>query len=674
MALAPAPALPQAPDTTRTDSLARATLPPVTVSATRSVGDVERWPFGVAVIGAEDIVYGRATLGLDEALITVPGVFTANRYNFALDQRIAIRGFGARSAFGVRGVKILIDGIPQTLPDGQGQLTNLELAEVDRIEVLRGGASALFGNASGGVISIRTRLEAPEHLTPGARVTVGSHGLVKLHGSASAPTGDGVVQAAVSRTTIDGFRDHSEAELRHVSVRVAQGVSPSTFVTLTARGDDDPTLENPGALTRTELDSARAAADPRNLAANARKSVNQGQVGLALHHRAPSGASVEVATFGVRRDLENPLSFAVIGLDRWAYGLRSSVIVPIRAAEGGEVTLGLDGQWQRDARTNYTPDGATLVLDQIDRVSELGPFVRARVGVGSRVTLSAGARFDQVGFAVDDRFGDDGDQSGERTLRAMSWMGGATFAASRAVRPYAGVATSFETPTTTEFINRPDGAPGLNPDLEPQRALHVEAGARGRLERWGVDYEMAGFWVDVADELVSFESPVEPGRTVFRNAGSSTHRGIELSATAQITPRLRMRGAYTLADYRFDAFVVDGETLDGNRLPGVPVHRLHTSLRYEGSSGLWGAWDQTVTSSVYADDRNTATAAGWTTSTVRTGWHGSIGGWRIGGSASVENVFDDHYVSSVVVNAFGGRYYEPAAGRTLVLGVEISRR
>lgn len=671
MALMAASAPAQTPDTTRADTLPRATLPPLTVSATRSVGDPARWPFGVATVFGDEIRRGRATLGLDEALVTVPGVLAANRYNYALDQRISIRGFGARSAFGVRGVKILIDGIPQTLPDGQGQLTNLELSDAERIEVLRGGASALFGNASGGVISIRTRLGAPERVTPGARVRVGSHGLFKWHASMTAPNGDGAVQASVSRTVIGGFREHSRAELRHVSVRVAQPVGAATQLSLTARADDDPTLENPGALTRAELDAAPGSADPRNVAADAGKAVSQAQIGLALRHSPSPDHAVEVAVFGVRRDLENPLAFAQIGLDRWAYGMRSSAVLPIPVAAGGDLTLGLDAQWQHDARENYTPDGATLELDQIDRVNELGPFARARLAVGAGVSVSAGARFDQVRFEVNDRFTDDGDQSGDRTLRAVSWTGGVTVDRGTAVRPYLGVATSFETPTTTEFINRPDGQPGLNPDLEPQRALHVELGVRGVLERWGVDYEVAGFWVDVDDELVSVESPVQPGRTVFRNAGSATHRGVEVSASALVLPRLRAVLAYTLADYRFDEFVSDGNTLDGNRLPGIPVHRAHVSLRYYDPSGLWAAWDQTLSSSLYADDLNTATAAGFALSTLRVGWDGALGPWQISAFGVVENLLDDQYVSSVVVNAFGGRFYEPGVGRAFVVGAEI---
>lgn len=658
-------------DSATADTLPRAVLPPVTVSIARAEAALSSLPYAVSAVAADAWRPGRPTAGLDEALLTVPGVFVANRYNYALDQRVAIRGFGARSAFGVRGVKVLLDGIPQTLPDGQGQLTNVDLAAVERAEVWRGAASVLYGNAAGGVISLRTSLEEPGLLRPELRLVVGGYGFLKGAVRADAPVGAGSLHAAGSRMTTDGFRVHSAAEQRRLSIRAAYPVGPGTRVTLLSSFADDPLAQSPGTLTRAEMDSLPRLADPRYVATEAGKVVTQGQVGASVHRRLSSGASVELVAFGQGREVENPLPFAVIALDRWAYGARSTATLPW--GDGGQLaTVGADLQWQRDDRRNLSPDRRRVVLDQLDRVVELGSFAQVRVPVGAGVSVTAGARYDRVGFRVDDRLPGDGDQSGERTLAALSAMGGVTVERYRGVVPYVSVGTSFETPTTTELLNRPDGRPGLNPELEPQRAVHYELGARGRGGTW-FSYELAAFHADVRDELIPFESPVEPGRRVFRNAGASRHRGLEAGLTVRPLPGVAATAAYTYADYRFETFRVDGDTLDGNRIPGVPVHRLHWTVRYEAPAGGWVAVDNTYTSAVPADDTNAAEAAAWWVAAVRGGWRTVVSGWRVELFAGAENLLDRRYAGSVVINARGGRYFEPAPGRTLLVGAELGR-
>src|SRR2546427_155092 len=225
-----APARPQ-------DSLKVYTLPPAVVSVTRANPPINRIPQAVQLLEKTEISRARPTWGLDEALATVPGVYAANRYNFSLDQRISIRGFGARSAFAVRGIKVLVDGIPQTLPDGQGQLTNLELGAADRIEILRGSASALFGNASGGVISIWTDPTAPRNLRQEVRVLFGTfdrnlnRNWSKWKSSTSFRVGAGSGLVTVSRLDYTGQRQHSDADFRNLNSRwhfpLANGWSPA---------------------------------------------------------------------------------------------------------------------------------------------------------------------------------------------------------------------------------------------------------------------------------------------------------------------------------------------------------------------------------------------------------------------------------------------------------------
>lgn len=665
-------------------------LAPVTVSVTRSATRLSNVPYAVSVIQRDEIARGRATAGLDEALVTVPGVLVSNRYNPAQDHTLSIRGFGARSAFGVRGVKILLDGIPQTLPDGQGQLTNLDLADVARIEVLRGPSSSLYGNASGGVVSLWTDQQPHERLSGRGRVAAGAYGFLKWQGSAATPVGAGSASLSVSETILDsGYRQHSEADTRRLSVRMTYPLAAGTRVTLHGLVADSPWLEDPGAVDTTALksDSTRRLANPNNRSEleggtlrprGAGKEVTQAQGGLALRHDLAGGGSLEVTGFLLRRTLENPIAVTYIEIGRWAYGSRATVSLPGAIGRLPHVfTAGLDAQWMRDDRQNFSPDRPTLppprlTRDQLELVNELGPFVQSQIGLGGLASLTVGARYDRVAFRAVDGFLTDGDDSGERVMAAFSASGGVVLEGGPAARPYLNVATSFETPTTTELANRPTGPGGFNPVLEPQRAVNYELGVRGRVSGVG-EYAVAAFHADVEDELIPFEVPGDPGRRFFQNAGSARHRGIEAAITLRPFPSLTALTAYSFSDFQFIEFRTATDTLDGRSLPGVPRHYLHWSVRYDGPRGLWLAADNTHASGVYVNDVNTEAlrTAPWTSVGLRGGWDGQVGGWRVSPFVAVLNVTDERYAGSVVVNAAFNRYYEPAPPRNAYVGVEI---
>lgn len=653
-------------DSAGRDSLPRAMLPPVTV--TRTVGSASAAPYAAAAIPREEIARGRATLGLDEAILTIPGVHVANRYNPSLDQRVSIRGFGARSAFGVRGVKVLLDGIPQTLPDGQGQLTSIELGDIQRIEVLRGAASALYGNAGGGVLRLESAAPLGTPAVSGS-LTGGSFGLTKWRVAADAPLPGGDVHVIASHTQADGFRAHSAMERRHAGLRLRRWLSPASRLVVHAAVTQDPFADNPGALTAAEMAADPVQADPRTVQTGAGKAVNQALAGAAYERASGSGSRWTVAAFALARDLENPQTFAQIFLDRWAYGSRIEGTLPVRRLPLEPIaTLGVETQWQRDDRLNRSLDGSAITLDQFERVHELGAFAQVLVPLVPAARIVLAGRFDRVAFAIHDRLLLDGDQSGDRVMSAASWAVGAAWDVREWLRPYANVATAFETPTTTELVNRPDGLGGLNPELDPQRATNYEVGLRGTIRK--LTYELAAFQADVRDELIPFESSVQPGRRFFRNAGLARHRGIEMGGRVDLPWKVSALATYTYADYRFVEFRTESDTLDGRRIPGVPRHQWHGSVRY-GGGPAWAAVDATYLSSLYADDANTAVADAWTVVTLRAGAEFAWGAARVAPFVSVLNVFDERYAGSVVVNARGGRYYEPAPGRNVVLGAEV---
>ena len=664
---------PASRDTIPADSLRRYTLPPVTVSVTRSETDLGHVPFAVSVVVRDEIARGRVTAGLDEALVTVPGVYVANRYNPAQDQILSMRGFGARSAFGVRGIKVLLDGIPQTLPDGQGQLSNIDLAEVRRIEVIRGPSSALYGNASGGVVSLATDDTPPDRPTGALRVATGAYGFLKWHARAAAPVGAASVSVTASETVADGYRQHSEADTRRLSLRASTPLAPRTRLTLHGLVAHSPRLEDPGALTAAELGTDATLPNPRNLSSDASKDVVQGQLGLALDHDLRAGGGIDVSLYGLRRDLQNQLAFAFIDLDRWAWGGRAQASVPAHVGSLPHVlTVGVDAQWQRDARINLSPNRTTLTRDQLERVVEIGPFAQSQVTVGG-VSVTLGGRYDRVRFRVDDGLLSDGDDSGERVMEALSGAFGVALDLVEAAQPYASVSTSFESPTTTELANRPNGPGGFNPVLEPQTATNVEFGLRGRVGL-RASYSVALYHADVRGELIPFEVPGDPGRRFFQNAGSSTHRGVEADLRVNPFDGLSLLAAYSLSALTFDSFRTATDTLDGKTLPGVPRHYLHWSVRYDGPAGLWIAADNTHASGYYVDDLNTVRTEPWFTVGFRTGWRTSVGRWAVAPFAGLLNAGNERYVGSVAVNATAGRYFEPAPRRNGYVGVEVAPR
>lgn len=675
------------------DTLKPYTLPPTTVSVTRADLPLSKIALAVQTVDRQHISQARPTWGLDEALFSVPGVYAANRYNFSLDQRISIRGFGSRSAFAVRGIKVLVDGIPQTLPDGQGQLTNLELGTVDRIEVLRGSSSALFGNAAGGVISIWTRGTPPggAGLTQEVRVVGGAFDRrldrtwTKWQSSTQARVGEaGSALLSIARLSYAGERDHSAADLRSINGRFQTRVRPGWTLAANADLGDQPRADNPGALTLAELRANRDSAPAINLSSRAGKDVMQAQGGVTLRGRFNAGGEAAFTLFGLTRDLENPTTFAYIQIDRRVYGARASLShsVPL-GARPHRLTVGLDFQRQKDDRRNLgnnagAPDSSVRTLDQLEHVTEIGPFVQSALELTPRVTVTTGVRYDRVSFDVRDRLvtPTNPDDSGERLMHAVSGSFGVAVNPSEQVTVYTNVGSSFETPTTTELANRPSGAGGFNDSLGPQRAWNYEVGMRGALDgrlKWSV----ALYQADVRDELISYEVPSAPQRRFFRNAGTARHRGIEVGADARLLPGVSMMIAWTYSDfhYRQYRFVTSATTfvLDGRELPGIPKHSLHLSLRARPSAarGGWMEVETMHTSSYLVDDTLATRTTPWWHTNVRLGWEGTAGTVRISPFVGFNNVFNRHYVGSVVINAARGRYYEPAPGRHAYVGFSI---
>lgn len=648
-------------------------LPPIVV-VTRAPTSLDQIPAAVDVLDSTALRQGRRTLGLAEALADLPGTYVSDRGTFALDQRISLRGFGSRSAFGTRGVIVLLDGIPQTLPDGQSQFTNVELADVARVEVLRGSASVLYGNGAGGVVNL---ISTPSAGAPAAgivRVEGGSHGLFKWYGRASGSTGPVGAVASLSRTLVDGYRQHSSADLRRLAVALSYRRG-STDLRLRFNAADDPLSENPGALTTDEFADSPGIAAPNNLARNAGKAVDQQQLALQLDHVAGDGGRYSLSLFGLLRDLDNPLATnTTIRIGRRAGGIRASAVRGTGSSATHPVlTAGLDAQWMRDERANLTPNHVATpdtTVNQLEHVRSVGPFLRAVWQPMSAWRLEGGIRRDQISFSVRDRLEGGPDDSGERSMGAWSASAGATFLGSRAMTPYASVSTSFDSPTTTELAVQQDGG-GFNGDLGPQRAVTMEIGARGASGplRWSA----ALYQAEVRDAIVPFEQI--DGRSYYTNAGRTRNRGLELGVNLSALNRLSVWGALTLSDYRFTDYTlvsgIDTTRLDDNRVAGVPANFARVGLRGEAGQG-WISAELTASGGLWADDANTTRVKPWTSATIRGGYRFVLGGMQVDPFLGLANPWNERYAGSVAINGFGGRVLEPSPGRNFYAGIEAT--
>jgi len=669
-------------------------LKPVVVTVTRSgSGSVLDAPFALTIISPDSSRPGQRHAAVDETLALVPGLSVNNRNNPSQDPRVAIRGFGARSAFGVRGIRIMRDGMPLTLPDGQTPLDYLSLESVGRIEVMRGAASALYGNASGGVIDIRTITPPAERLAVEARHWGGrdAYRRTAIVVGGLSPGRTLHYQGDLGFTRTNGSRAHAAQRATSVFAR-AGAFAGGTNYALSLLGLDMPVAENPGAITAEQLRVDPRGADVLSIRKDARKAVKQIQSGLSAT-RALGDAQVALSLFGGARSLDNPLTFAVVEIGRHSHGAGARITKPGSFLNlASRVTGGIDVQWQNDLRRNYVncvddpplsaPSSACpdrlgergiVTLDQRELVSSAGVFVNSELVTGARSRVTVGARADRVRFEVRDRLlsNSNPDDSGVRTLGALTPIVGVMSRIAPSHSAYANISAAFETPTATELGNRSDGSAGINPDLEPQRSTTYEAGVKGGADAAGrrVSYDVAGFATLVRDELVPFEIPGSNGRRYFRNAGRTRRSGAELGIAADADP-LSFQGSYNYSRFYFARFETGSSSFHGNEIPGTPRHRAQAALTLSHSR-VFGVLEAEFAGGAYVDDANSVRAPGYEVAHVRAGGLGILGIAGLSATLGVQNVFDRRYAPSLAVNAARGKYFEPAPVRSVFAGLSL---
>lgn len=647
------------------------TLPAVRVTVLRTPFNITTAPLSVAAAGARDVAVARPGFSVDEALGQIAGVQVDNRLNFAVGERISVRGIGARSQFGTRGVRVIVDGIPATLADGQSALSNIDLGSLGLAEVVRGPASALYGNASAGTISFTTLSPPAVPFAPTARLMGGSDGLRRVQFGVGGIASRGTYVVNADQLAYSGYRAYSRARNTHVN-SVATWDWDRASVKLVANAVQY-NAENPGSLSDSLLGVDRREAYSNNFRQQTGERGRQNQLGLSAHAAIGAG-DLRMSVYGLTRSINNPIPTSIIGIHRRAGGVRAAYDVVYGTADRGVTTMvGMESDLQRDDRRNWANVAgapAALRLDQRERVTSTSPFLQLSA-VADRATLLGGVRYDQFRFAARDHLitANNPDDSGVRKMSATSPTLGATYALLPVMSLYGNFSVGFQTPTTTELANRPSGAGGFNPSLQPERTHSHEAGVKGRAST--IAYDIAAYDMRVDDELIPFEVASAPGRQFYRNAGTARHRGVDVDATAELAPQIRLHTSYTFTDARFVTYAVpSGATTKSyatNRVPGVAPNLASMSLQLGDPAERFIAVEERYRSNIPVNDANTVFSPASLVTNLRV----TVPFRSVAVFGGIGNLFGYVYNSSVSVNAFGGRYFDPAAGRTVYAGLDL---
>ncbi len=679
-------------------------LPAQSVTATRAPASIFDVPFATTLVPPERLRTRRG-LGLDEALALVPGVFAQSRSGGS-DVRLTIRGYGARGAGDrsnagtSRGVRVLVDGIPETEPDGRTSFDLVDLAFVERMEVVRSNASALYGNAAGGVVDLRT-VPADGTSRLDVQGQAGSFGLRRVVLRAAAPAGAGTMYSSVARTHLDGWRSHSATDRLTLLGGVQAPLGSRTVLGVLASGGEHR-FQIPGPLTRAEAEAAPRRANATYAARDERRRNRIVRLGTTLAHQLDSVQSVSAMLFAAPRALQRSERGTFRDFARYHVGGN----IVYRRAHGARQTLsgrfsaGVDEAYQDGAILFYdlTPQGTrgtTLRADKRESANNAGVFVQEELAIGQRWLVSAGARRDAISYRNEDHRAPS--LSASRTFGRVTPKLGIVWKVAPAHSVYASVGGGVEAPAGNETDPAStfgqDTVTGINPLLEPILSTTYELGTRRVMhfdERVpflrGMEYDAALYDTEVRNEIV----PYRGGRFYF-SAGTVRRQGAELGLSLDAAGGLSARGALTLNRHRYTRYVVDsvhygrpGRLADyaGHRVVGVPdVHygaslafspRAITGLRLE--TGVTGA------GRYFADDANLVDVPGYvllnaTLSLDRPAAFGAGVGAHV--FVTVTNVAGRRYIGSAFLNpdVVNGLpvAFEPGQPRELVVGVKIGR-
>ncbi|MGB4812720.1 MAG: TonB-dependent receptor [Methylophilaceae bacterium] len=671
-------------------------LAPVVVTATKNAQNSFDLPVAIDIVEKKDIQDGQLQMLLSESLIRVPGITAQNRNNQAQDPQISSRGFGSRSSFGVRGIRVYVDGIPLTMPDGQGQPGVVDLSAIKSIEVMRGPFSALYGNSSGGVIQMLTE-DAPKTLEVGGTVMFGSDNTRRQILNATGTSENIEYLLNISNFETDGYRDHDSGIKQAATAKFKINISEDTKLTALVNWFDQK-AEDPLGLTRAVAFSNPESAGVGAVASNTRVYRSHTQVGFNLTHAFNESNAINLTSYvGSRENLQY-------------LALPSSPPVNAngRASEISREFYGMDAHWDNngnvfgkaytlsaginygkssDARRDTNADNGIMRVSNVagnanyglnrnedNIVNNFDQYLQGKLSVSDNVDIHAGLRHTNVNLEVIDHFltgiSANGNNSGQVSYSKTTPVIGAVWKVTPIFNLYANYGKGFETPTFIEAANTSTGANSTpNLSLRPSESKNFEIGAKAFIGD-NTQANLNLFRISTEGELIVSSSA--NGRSVYANANDTLRTGAELSIDSKFDHNISTYFSYSLLNAKFDSDFIGASGLinSGNRIPGTYKTQLYGEVAWKYVPlGFNTAFEGRHNSKAYVDDINSDAAPSYTIFNIRAGLEQNLSNWSFKEFVRVENIFDKDYIGSVRINDSNSRFFEPAAGRNYLLGL-----
>ncbi len=603
---------------------------------------------------------------LDEYLDGVPGLFSQNANNFAQDLRLSIRGFGARSAFGIRGIKLIVDGIPETTPDGQGQVDNLPLGIINNVTILRGPASALYGNSSGGVIQIKTLSDFDKNFLR-FRLQGGSFafGLAQFVAGWKNKKTNLLIFQNLSHS--NGFREFSSSRQEVFNAKITHEFSDKSKVNFQFNYTNSPYAYDPGGLKLDEIENDYNQARQRNIDFDTFESIKHLKAGINWERKLSSKLALETYFFSAHRDFQGKLPFeygGFINLKRNYFGFGTNLDYNINSSHFLQLRFSISDQ--KDNRKRYK----NLLGEKGENtLSQKELFYNSSISVLDQIKfdyglLRIGIRYDHQKIRAKPDYESYNQSDNSIKLNILNPSVGFTLNEFSDQSIYGSFATSFETPTLSELSANPNGQVGFNKSLKSSLAKNFEIG--WRKDFTDIKLEAVIFHISTENEILPYELEQFPGRTFYRNAGKTIRRGLEILGSKE-TDSYKAVLSYSFSDFIFDSYVLDGSAYNGNRLPAIPKHHAFFSFKYKFNSTIGVEIKSKYVGTFFADDKNSNQVDAYSIFQYRV-WK-DFKNYSL--YAGVNNLFNKKYFDNIRINAFANRFYEPAPHRNYYAGINF---
>ena len=645
-------------------------LKEVVVSITKIKDSILNTPFSISVKNLSSFQNTAQQFNLSEYIENIPGIFISNDNNFAQDSRISIRGFGSRANFGIRGIKLIVDGVPETTPDGQTQIDNLNLEIINKIEVIRGVGSSLYGNSSAGIIKIQTLGEIENDF---ARVgfSYGSNKKNKKQILLGKKINNTSYTFLLSQTESDGYRNSSGFKNNNLNINLFKKVNNDTNYGLNFNYVDSPFAIDPGGLTIDEVNKNRKQARERNLTYASKESIKHVKLSGNFEKKLTEKLTFSNYIFYSNRNFDGNIPVkkgGAIKLKRKYWGLGASILIKNSIT----TQIGFDIGNQNDFRKRFFNNEGVigdLVLEQDEKFLNYGIYA-----VGSykfdNFTISSGIRFDKNRVSIDDNYLEDGNNSDKINLNSINPSLGINYKADNLTRFFANVSSGFETPTLNEFGSSPVGS-GFNKNLKSQKSINYELGFSKTSMSNNLKFDLVYFNTITKDEVLPYEDSQYPNQVFYNNAGKTKRNGIEFSGNYSISNYLKLNSSFSIGEYLFDVFEKDDKNYSGNKIPGVPEKIITFEVDYINNSNLKLNLSLKNIGEMYANNSNSVKIDDFNILNLKVGKGFNYNNILVNPFLIFNNILGTSYYDNIRINAFGGRFYEPAPKSTIFGGVKI---